>query len=216
MKFVIVGCKGKLGGRVFEVARKKHEIIGIDKEQDIFKLVISDYDAILDVSTPENSIHTLQYAKYYHIPLVIGCTGHTDKQINQIINSENNIPIVLCANFSVGITALKGALKHILNFNFTDAYITEVHHTEKTDSPSGTAKIFEQFIKNSKTKLHPTTSIRQNKIVGEHTITLFLGNEHITITHTAESRDCFADGAIYALEHIVNKQSGVYDLQDLI
>ncbi len=216
MKFLIVGCKGRLGSRIFEKAKEKHEIVGIDIEQDIFSLVNFDFDAIVDVSSPENSMKTLDFALFRRIPLVIGATGHTKTQIRKVDRAKKQIPIMLCSNFSIGITVLRIALEMVLKANFTDAYVTEYHHSAKKDIPSGTAKKLEEIISKSNTTLHKTVSVRQNQIVGEHKIELYCENEKVTLSHVAESRDCFAMGAIFALENISKKQPGKYELKDFL
>lgn len=216
MKFLIVGCKGRLGSRIFEKAKENHEIVGIDTEQDIFSLVNFDFDAIVDVSSPENSMKTLDFALFHRIPLVIGATGHTKTQKRQIDKVKTQIPVMLCPNFSIGITVLNCALEMVLKVNFTDAYVTEFHHKAKKDIPSGTAKKFEEIISKTNTTLHKTVSVRQNQIVGEHRIDLYLENEKVTLSHVAESRDCFAMGAIFALENISKMQPGKYELKDFL
>lgn len=216
MKFLVVGNKGKLGSRIFEIASTKHNVVGIDKEQNISKFYHTKFDAIIDVSTPENSMTTLEFATKNKIPLVIGCTGHSSAQTQKILSAKNTIPIMLCYNFSVGITALKMALNQVLRFKISDAYISEIHHKNKKDKPSGTAKMLEQILSKSHTHLHKTTSIRQNNFIGSHTVDLFLEDEHISLSHTAESRDCFARGAVFSLEQIATKSPGIYDLEDLI
>lgn len=216
MKFLIVGCKGRLGNRIFEKAKDKHEVVGIDVGQDIFDLVNFDFDAIVDVSSPENSLKTLEFALFHKIPLVIGATGHTKTQIKKIDSAKTQIPIMLCPNFSIGIIVLNLALEMVLKVNFKDAYVTEYHHEAKKDIPSGTAKEIEKMISKTNTTLHKTVSIRQNKIVGKHKIDLFLKDECVTLSHIAESRDCFANGAIFALEHISKMKPGRYEMKDFL
>lgn len=216
MNFLIVGYKGKLGSEIFQIAKMKHNVIGIDKEENLFDFDKEKFDAIIDVSTSQNSLKTLEFARKKRVPLVIGCTGHTSFEIQEIENAKDEIAIMRCSNFSVGITALNLALEQILKANFSDAYVTEIHHKAKKDIPSGTAKKFEGIISKTNTKLHKTISVRQNEIVGKHKIELYLKNEHIILSHTAESRKCFADGAIFALENISKKKAGLYDMKDFL
>lgn len=216
MNFLIVGYKGKLGSAIFQIAKTKHNVVGVDKEENLFEFDKQNFDAIIDVSTSQNSLKTLEFARKKQIPLVIGCTGHTSFEIQEIEKAKDEIAIMRCSNFSVGITALNLALKQILKANFSDAYVTEIHHKAKKDIPSGTAKKFEEIISKTNTKLHKTTSIRQNEIIGKHKIELYLKNEHITLYHTAESRKCFAEGAIFALENISRKKVGLYDMEDFL
>lgn len=216
MNFIVVGHKGRLGSRIFEKAKQKHNVVGIDIGGDIFNLEEHDFDAIIDVSSAENSLKSALFAEKFNIPLVVGCTGHTNLQIEELLQKSKHIPIMICPNFSMGVCVLSLALEQILKMPITDAYITEAHHKNKKDAPSGTAKMFENMILQSKVKLHQTTSIRQNNIVGKHKIDLFLDHEHISLSHSAESIDCFANGAIFALEQIAKKKSGAYQMKDFI
>lgn len=215
MNFIIIGHKGRLGSQIYEKAKQTHNVIGIEKDGDIFNLENYDFDAIIDVSSPENSVKSADFAEKHNIPLIVGCTGHTKTQIDTIFSKSERIPVMICPNFSIGICVLCEALKQILKAPITDAYITELHHKNKNDSPSGTAKLLENILKN-KTNLHETTSIRQGKIVGKHRIDLYMENEHIVLSHSAESRECFADGAVFALVHIARMPAGIYDLKDFL
>lgn len=216
MNFIIVGHKGRLGSLIYELAKVRHNVVGIDKSGDIFNLETYNFDAIIDVSCAENSVKTAKFAEKYKIPLIVGCTGHTKTQIDEILSAKDVIPVMICPNFSIGVCCFVEALKQILKGPVTDAYISEKHHKNKKDAPSGTAKMLEKIISSSPATLHETTCIRQNNIVGEHTVEFYFENEHITLSHSAESRSCFASGAIFALEQIVNKPAGVYELKNFL
>ena len=216
MNLIIVGYKGRLGSQIFDKARVNHNVIGIDKDGDIFNLEGTKIDAIIDVSCAENSLKTAKYAKEHKIPLIVGCTGHTKSQIEEILSIKDTTAVMICPNFSIGICCFVEAIKQILKGPVTDAYILEKHHKNKKDSPSGTAKMLENIILSSPATMHETISIRQNNIVGEHKVEFYFENEHIVLSHSAESRDCFASGAILALEQIANKPTGIYELKDFL
>lgn len=216
MNLIIVGYKGRLGSQIFDKARVNHNVIGIDKDGDIFNLEDIKIDAIIDVSCAGNSLKTAKYAKEHKIPLIVGCTGHTKSQIEEILSIKDTTAVMICPNFSIGICCFVEAIKQILKGPVTDAYILEKHHKNKKDSPSGTAKMLENIILSSPATMHETISIRQNNIVGEHNVEFYFENEHIVLSHSAESRDCFASGAILALEQIANKPTGIYELKDFL
>lgn len=216
MNFIIIGHKGRLGNQIYEKSRQIHNVIGIDKDGDIFNLENPKIDAIIDVSCADNSLKTAKYAEKHKIPLIVGCTGHTKSQIEEILSIKAKTAIMICPNFSIGICCFVEALKQILKAPITDAYISEQHHKNKKDTPSGTAKMLENIISSTPVVLHQTTSIRQGEIVGKHRIDLYMKNEHIVLSHSAENRECFADGAVFALEQIANKPAGVYELKDFL
>ena len=116
----------------------------------------------------------------------------------------------------------------------TDIEIIETHHNRKIDSPSGTAILLADAIndvlENKKTynfermqKREPRSkneigfsSIRGGNIVGEHSVKFFGENETLEITHTAYSRQVFAEGAIKAAKYLVNQKPGLYNMKNLV
>ena len=116
----------------------------------------------------------------------------------------------------------------------SDIEIIETHHNRKVDSPSGTAILladainkvfndeksynFERMSKREKRSKDEIgfSSVRGGNIVGEHTVKFFGENETLEITHTAYSRQVFADGALKAAKFIVTQKSGLYDMSNLV
>ena len=116
----------------------------------------------------------------------------------------------------------------------TDIEIIETHHNRKIDSPSGTAlfladsineakdnKMIYEFDRHNKHEKRNKleigfSSIRGGNIVGEHTVQFFGEHETLEITHKCYSRTVFANGAVMAAKYIVNKNSGMYNMNDLI
>lgn len=216
MNYLIVGYKGRLGGSIFGLINRKENVVyGVDKGDDIYKFKSEKVDVIIDVSTALNSERSLQFAVKKKIPIIIGCTGHNAKQIESIKKAGEKTAVLLCYNFSVGVFALKKALAEVLKFKPIDAYITEYHHKNKLDKPSGTAIELEKQIMKSDCKLHETVSVRQNSFVGKHIIELYFEGEHICLSHTAEDRNCFAMGALKAAKKMVNLEKGFYHFDDL-
>jgi 4-hydroxy-tetrahydrodipicolinate reductase len=95
--------------------------------------------------------------------------------------------------------------------------IVEAHHEEKKDKPSGTAKEIARIVKAE----HgggdvPIESIREGEIVGEHTITFESDADLIEITHSAKTRDIFAQGALAAAKWAAKKEAGLYTMKDVL
>jgi 4-hydroxy-tetrahydrodipicolinate reductase len=114
-----------------------------------------------------------------------------------------------------------------------DIEVIEVHHNQKKDAPSGTAKLLVETIQNAGSLEHPVHlghptdearlpssigvhAIRGGSIVGDHTVLFAGAQERITLTHQAESRAVFAHGAIKAAHFIVKQHPGLYSMDDLI
>lgn len=230
LKIIICGINGAMGKQIYDVATtKNHQIVcGIDKVtmSNFDCPVYNDFDqikqladVIVDFSSPSVLSPLLTYATSNSIPLVIGTTGHSKPQEKEVLSASKQIPIFKASNTSVGVNyfiqlcSLASKL-----FSGYDVEIIEKHHKNKKDSPSGTANlIYNEISKASaplaKSQIH---SLRGGTVVGDHSV-IFLGdNESITLTHSAQSKKLFADGAIKACEFITTKKQGFYTMNDLI
>lgn len=193
-------------------------------------------DVIIDFSVPTASINMLNYAVSKKIPMVIATTGFSNEQLKYIEESSKLIPIFKSSNMSLEINIMNilvSKLSKLLK-NDCDIEIIETHHRNKIDSPSGTALMLANSINSSLNNSMNYTynrsdsrekrkqneigihSVRGGTEVGKHTV-LFLGdNESFEITHTVSSRKIFASGAIKAATFIVNKQNGLYGMENLV
>ena len=182
-------------------------------------------DVIIDFSIPVATFEILKYAKKTKTPIVIATTGFTQEQLEEIEKASKEIPIFRSANMSLDINLMANIISQIAKI-LTDAdiEIVETHHNRKIDSPSGTAILLADAIndvlENKKTynfermqKREPRSkneigfsSIRGGNIVGEHSVKFFGENETLEITHTAYSRQVFAEGAIKAAKYLVNQK----------
>ena len=119
---------------------------------------------------------------------------------------------------SLGVNLLKKSLLPLKNNeSISKIEITETHHKEKKDSPSGTAKDLAEFIdKNLHLKVKTIVkSIRDESSVGIHEVKISLDDDELTITHNAFDRKIFAKGAIKAIEWIVEQKPGLYSMQEI-
>ncbi len=200
-----------------------------------YESVLESADVIIDFSHPSNFQNILNFAKTRKIPIVVSTTGLSDEQRQELLNAKDEIPVFFSANMSLGINLLISLSKQaakILDKTF-DIEIIEKHHNQKLDAPSGTALAIADAIK--ETLSHETEyvydrhsvrkkrdkneiglhAVRGGTIVGEHDV-LFAGpNETITISHSAQSREVFAQGAIRAAEFLKGKPAGFYSMDDL-
>lgn len=191
-------------------------------------------DVIIDFSLPVATLTILDYAKTNKIPIVIATTGFTEEENKIIEEASQIIPIFKSANMSFDIMIMKKIVTWLAPLlKNTDIEIIEAHHNRKVDSPSGTAQMLADSINESLgNTLHceynrhdkhekrdkneiGISSIRGGNIVGEHSVQ-FIGNfETFEIKHTSYSRNVFAEGALRAAEFIVNKQHGMYAMEDI-
>ena len=192
-------------------------------------------DVIIDFSLPVATLNILKYAKTNKIPIVIATTGFSDKENSIIEEASNIIPIFKSANMSFDIMIMKKIVTWLAPLmKNTDIEIIEAHHNRKIDSPSGTAQMLADSINTALDNTHyceynrhdkhekrnkneiGISSIRGGNIVGEHSVKFFGESETFEITHTSYSRNVFAEGAIRAVEFIVGKENGLYDMDDLM
>lgn len=193
-------------------------------------------DVIIDFSHPDCLDGLLSFAIKNQKPIVICTTGFSEEQMEKIKSASKNIPIFFSGNMSIGINLLielsKIAAKAI-GKNF-DIEIIEKHHNQKIDSPSGTALMIANEIENCFNKKIPFVfdrhskrekrskgeigihSIRGGTIVGEHEVIFAGNNETISLSHSAQSKEVFAEGAINAALFLINKVPGLYNMSDLL
>ena len=193
-----------------------------------------DIDVIIDFSTPACLDEILKLSRTKGIPVVIASTGHTPAQLDEIHNHSNDHAVLKSANMSIGANTLLEVIACITPaLKDFDIEIVETHHSKKHDVPSGTAKAMfntvasvrpdsnmiqgRQSTDPHRQKPHiGLHSIRGGSHIGEHKI-IYLGqSETLTITHTAQSREIFAQGAISASIWIKDKESGLYSMQDVL
>lgn len=190
-------------------------------------------DVIIDFSTKEYLPYLLNYAIKTQTPLVIGTTGYSKSDENDILNASKLVPILKSSNMSIGINLACDLLKRCISIlpSDYDIEVTERHHNKKIDSPSGTALMFSDILKDNlnytpnfiynqnKTHINDIVinSIRSGDIIGEHEITFINNDEIINIKHSALSRDIYAIGAINAAIFLSScTVPRLYTMQDLL
>ena len=202
----------------------------------------SDYkgkvDVIIDFTWHDSIDALLEYADSCKTPLVIATTGHTDDEMKLIKSYADKIAMFKSANMSLGVNLLAELAKKaamLLKNNF-DIEIIEKHHNKKLDAPSGTAlmiageisSVFDDSekpeyiydrhnVKRERGKrelgIH---SVRGGTIIGDHEVIFAGTNELISISHSAQSREMFANGALAAAKFLCCKSPGLYTMKDLI
>lgn len=248
VNILLNGCLGKMGKVITECANGFENIKitgGVDKFEatadggyPVFKEVSKStgkYDVILDFSRPESLDSLISYCKSKNVPLILCTTGYSKEQLEKIQEESKNIPIFRSANMSIGINVINNMLSKFAKtlYGDFDIEIIEKHHNQKVDSPSGTALLLADTIKESidveskyvygregiakrqenEIGIH---SVRGGTIVGEHTVIFAGRGETIEIKHTAISREVFAVGALKACEFMFNKAPGLYSMDDVL
>ena len=206
------GLSGKMGKTI-------NRLILDDPDFEIVKTV-SNSDVVIDFSRPESTMPLVQEVKEHKKPLIIGTTGFTDIELKLIEEASNEIPIMLSYNMSKGIYYFKKNIKQFLKDNLESmkCLISETHHTQKVDAPSGTAIELKKFIELNNNKKYITLVEIESKrildVFGMHEVTFFNDTNHISFKHEALSRKIFADGAISIAKLMTSMSPGMYTTQD--
>lgn len=201
----VVGAKGKMGSVVCKKLQKNYEIVEIDIDFPINNA--KNADLIIDFASAKSSVLSAKFCAENKIPLIIGSTGQTEKQKKTIEKYSKITPILICKNFSVGVFLQKKISELILNIIEPSITIFEKHHAEKKDSPSGTAIELKGFIEERFNGKVSVLSERGGKEVGTHKIDFYFGDELISVSHSAFSRDSFACGVVLAAEYMLRQSS---------
>ena len=175
---------------------------------------LNNISAVIDFSSPEGLTACVNFCIENSIPLISGTTGLSAEQLETLRTAKKFIPILLASNMSLGVSNLKSSIEQYLLSISTPSKckIIEIHHTNKKDSPSGTAIEIQSFLENLPgSKIDgpiDVHSYRIGNIFGVHRI-IFENAEGITtFQHIANSRNVFARGALKAAKWINTKEAG--------
>lgn len=236
MKIALIGY-GKMGKAIEALALQKgHQVVfKIDvSNADTFTKALADTaDVAIEFTGPHSAVDNILQCIAFGLPVVSGSTGWLDQwpKVEADCN-EKKSTLVYSSNYSIGVNLFfelnKQLAKLMDPYPDYDVSMTEIHHTEKKDAPSGTAiSLAEQIIANlgrKNTWINDAASnpdqihIQSERIdpaPGTHTVAYSSPIDTIEITHTAHSRQGFAAGAIMAAEFAVN-QKGVFTMKEVL
>ncbi|RQO29776.1 4-hydroxy-tetrahydrodipicolinate reductase [Taibaiella sp. KBW10] len=236
MKIALVGY-GKMGKTIERIAQSRgHEIvltIGSKNTEDYITENIQKADAVIEFTRPELALNNVSQSLKAGVPVVCGTTGWNESVPQAAaLCAEHQTALIQSSNFSIGVNIFFELNKQLAQMmNHQDTYqvgVSETHHTQKLDAPSGTAiTIAEQIVqqlerKNKwvKEEAHNDEELaiqafRVDEVPGIHVVTYHSEIDDIEIKHTAHNRDGFALGAVLAAEFLVGKQ-GLYTMQDVL
>ena len=195
-----------------------------------------DADALIDFSRADGLPDLLAYGIKASMPLVLCTTGYSEQEVATIEAAAKQIPIFRSANMSFGINVLQKLVDmatRVLGDHF-DVEIIEKHHNQKLDSPSGTALMLYDTVNNARdgestvvngrsgraaarTKAEVGVhAVRGGTVTGEHEVGFYGVAEEIILTHRAENRSLFAQGALRAAIFLAGKPAGLYAMQNMV
>lgn len=200
---------------------------------------IDDFDVLIDFTSPGLSIANLRACASAGKKAVIGTTGFTPSEFEEMEALAREMPVCFAANYSTGVNLILNVLQTVGKTIGEDAdiEISEAHHRHKVDAPSGTALAMGKVVAESLgrdldecaiysregiTGERPANAIgfstvRAGDIVGDHTVLFASEGERIEITHKASSRMAFSRGAIRAAKWLDQQSAGrLYGMGDVL
>ena len=242
MKIALLGY-GKMGQIIERFALERgHEVvltISVDNQEDLTKANLRKADVAIDFSTPDAVIGNIYACFEANVPVVVGTTGWYG-QLQEVKNEclLRNNSLLYGSNFSIGVNLffhINKVMARLMNdFPAYEVQVEEIHHTQKLDSPSGTAMtIAEDIIDGLDRKSEWVNELvgtpfddvvakdqllieshRIEGVPGTHTVLYSSEVDEIELKHTAHNRSGFALGAVIAAEWLNNKQ-GFYNIADI-
>jgi 4-hydroxy-tetrahydrodipicolinate reductase len=213
------------------------QLTGVTIQSDLAK-GLADADFLIDFTRPEGTLRHAAYCAEHGIKLIVGTTGFDDAGKAAIRAAGEKTAVVFAPNMSIGVNVTMKLLE-LAAKNFSEGYdieIIEAHHRHKVDAPSGTALKMGEVIAHALGRdlkevavygregvtgeRDPSTigfaTVRGGDIIGDHTV-LFAGiGERIEISHKSSSRAGYAQGSLRAVRFLADKQTGLYDMQDVL
>jgi 4-hydroxy-tetrahydrodipicolinate reductase len=210
-------------GRLVEAgARKNGDEIGlvITSKNDLTLDQLHGHDVAIDFSVGDAVLKNVEACARAHVPLVEGTTGWKQHESTaKQIMTEHSGAMVYGANFSIGVNLFYRIAKHAAAlFAAVEGYapfIEEAHHNRKRDAPSGTALKLRDLMSEHLGPDIPTSSTRAGYIPGTHRVGFDSEADQILLTHTARSRQGFANGALLAANWIIGR-TGVFEFSEVI
>ncbi|MCU7844721.1 MAG: 4-hydroxy-tetrahydrodipicolinate reductase [Candidatus Thiodiazotropha sp. (ex Monitilora ramsayi)] len=262
-RIAVVGAAGRMGkslvqavseaeGLVLGAAteRRGSEVIGRDAGElaglsrlgvvtsDDLEAVVHDFDVVIDFTAPQATLAHLEICRAAGKKMVIGTTGLSDTDKQQLAQAADGIAIVFAPNMSVGVNLCFKLLEVAAGVlgDDADVEIIEAHHRHKVDAPSGTALRMGEVVAETLGRDLKTCAvygregqtgardrqtigfetIRAGDVVGEHSVWFAMEGERIEIAHKATNRMNFARGAVRAAGWIASRDKGLYDMQDVL
>lgn len=262
MRIGVAGACGRMGRRILELTAAAEDlaigaaleapsfadteiVVGSESSHPVPMLVTADVEAalnasdvLIDFTAPEACVANVRAAAKARKPIVVGTTGLDAAQQAVLAECAHLTPIVYAPNMSVGVNLLFKLTRQVAEILGLDynVEITEIHHNQKKDSPSGTAVRLgecaaaglgldyatdtvhgrEGLVGKRPVRQIGMHAIRGGDVVGEHTVSFIGQGERIELTHRAHNRDNFAKGALVAARFALKAAPGLYDMQDVL
>lgn len=224
MQILLLGY-GKMGQVIEQIALERgHTIAGrinIDNRHELDTIPVDGVDVVIEFSTPESAVENIRYALQQGWPVVCGTTGWLNQRDEiEKLCAETKGAFFYASNYSIGVNLFFRLNKVLASFMKSypsyKVSMTEIHHTQKLDAPSGTAiTLAEGLHAEGLGQNLAIESRREGTVPGTHTVRYDSDVDRIEISHVAHSRQGFALGAVVAAEWIIGR-AGIFNMDDLL
>jgi 4-hydroxy-tetrahydrodipicolinate reductase len=236
MKIALIGY-GKMGKEIEQIALSRgHSVvlkIDIDNTEELTIENLSNADVVIEFTSPATAVKNYLQCFEANVPVVSGTTGWLERksEVETACKVKNGC-FFYSSNFSLGVNIFFTMNKYLAQimkeFPQYDVSMTEIHHTQKLDAPSGTAiTLAEDIISLNKSKIKWTIDepksdselyikpLREGVVPGIHTIKYESEVDFIEITHSAYNRKGLAFGAVLAAEFSIGRK-GILSMSDIL
>ena len=263
IRVLVTGATGKMGRRVIDLMHADPELelvgavthrthaalgrdagevagigpIGVVVEHDCTRTLALAH-VIIDFSVADAALAYIRLAAAHTKAIVVGTTGFTASQHEEIHHLSQNMPCFIAPNMSVGVNVMLHVLRQLVTLLGPgyDIEILEAHHRTKVDAPSGTALRMAAVVAEARGNHLDDVAVygrrgligrrsdtevgiqvvRAGEIVGEHTVLFGGPGERLELVHRSQSRDTFASGALRAAKWVMQQPGGLYSMEDLL
>ncbi|CAN5127146.1 4-hydroxy-tetrahydrodipicolinate reductase [soil metagenome] len=229
LRLLVHGASGRMGGALLRLAADAPDlqVVAAVSREGIAGGAIGlptggmdrapDFDVAIDFSLPEALPAVLALCQSRGRPLVCGTTGIGAAERAALQTAAATIPVLWASNFSLGVVVLEDLVERASRaLAGWEIRMSETHHVNKKDAPSGTAITLARAAERGSGRLPPIESIRVGEVVGDHEIELVGPGETLRLAHHAENRDIFALGALEAARRLASAPPGWHRLADLL
>jgi len=226
IKLALSGAQGRVGKVITDMLKEEPHFSLVaellEDNQGLTTLDSSGAEVLIDFTVPSATIDYVEICCQKQLPMVIGTTGFSKEQKAHIVDASKKIPIVFAPNMSVGVNLALKVVEFLTKALVNEANISlvETHHKHKKDTPSGTALLMASVINEAAGKdLIDSKNIKSERLdegAGQHTVLFSLLSESLEIKHKAADRSVYAKGSLAAARWLLNKEAGLYDMQDVL
>jgi 4-hydroxy-tetrahydrodipicolinate reductase len=247
-RVAVNGAAGRMGQRVIDTAAEREDlevVVGFDVEAGAFAgvpivgsdevssaLTEYDVDVVVDFSIPASTLPLAEACADAGVALVVGTTGFEEEEMGQLKDVSERVALLKATNFSRGIQVLKRTVREAVRaLDDYDLELTETHHNQKVDAPSGTANSILDVVQEERDvepvygrKGHAPRgedeigvfARRAGDIRGEHELILAGNEEVLSLSHHAEDRGVFAAGALDAAAWVAGREADWYGFGEVV